>query len=342
MELIKKENHFQMLSKSVKEVDTETWKGLVIEWYASTKDKDRYWDIVEPSAFEKAMNVYALNPILLLQHDADKPIGKVDAFTIDWNGLYIRAIVSEDTDWVMSKIKNWILKWFSIWFRILDYEIEYKEDDEWNIIDRTNYIKELELLEISLVSIPANPYALRKSINDCFSSKSVEMPEEKIKTPVEETEEVVEEEKKDEEVVENEEEINSEDDTTTEEKAVEETEITPNENEEAEKTDEKPATDENETNLTEEKSFEVVRKEFSEQLEKKDVEIKAYAKKVDDLDSKLSETIKVLSSVVNAVKSIHDTVEKTVVQNSYQFQWPIVKDEAKDEIEKAVQFMKKQ
>jgi hypothetical protein len=29
------------------------------------------------------MKTYALNPILLLQHDADKPIGKVEAFTID-------------------------------------------------------------------------------------------------------------------------------------------------------------------------------------------------------------------------------------------------------------------
>ncbi len=335
MELIKKENHFQMLSKSVKEIDTETWKWLEIEWYASTKDKDRYWDIVEPNAFEKAMQTYALNPILLLQHDADKPIGKVESFTIDWNWLYIKAIVTEDIDWVMNKLKNGILKWFSIWYRLLDYEMNYTEDDEWNITDSTCVIKELELLEISLVSIPANPYALRKSIGDCFSSKSIEMnEEEKKETPVEE--------KNEEEVVENEEKINSEGDTTGEEKAVEKTEISDEANEEAEKTDEKPATDENETNLTEEKSFEVVRKEFSEKLEQKDVEIKAYAKKVDDLDSKLSETIKVLSSVVNAVKSIHDTVEKTVVQNSYQFQWPIVKDSAKDEIEKAVQFMKKQ
>ena len=45
-----------MLSKSVKEIDTETWKWLEIEWYASTKDKDRYGDIVKPEAFEKAMN----------------------------------------------------------------------------------------------------------------------------------------------------------------------------------------------------------------------------------------------------------------------------------------------
>ena len=340
MELIKKENHFQILSKSVKEVDTATWKWLEIEWYASTKDKDRYGDVVEPTAFEKAMKEYSLNPILLLQHDADKPIWTINSFSIDWNWLYIKATVTEDTDGVMSKIKNNVLKWFSIGYRLKDWEINYTEDDEWNVIDSTNIIKDLDLLEISLVSIPANAYCLRKSIDDCFSSKKDIMPEEKIETPVEETEEVVEEEKKDEEVVENEGEINSEDDTTVEEKADEQSEITPNENEEAEKVDEKPTTEENETNLPEEKSFEVMRKEISDEIEQKNFEIKAFAKKVDDLEWKLSETVKVLSSVVNAVKGLHDTMEKTIVEDSFKYNWPIVQDKAADEIEKAVKLIK--
>lgn len=375
MELIKKENHFQMLSKSVKEVETETGKWLVIEWYASTKDKDRYGDIVQPEAFEKAMNTYALNPILLLQHDADKPIGKVDSFAIDWNGLYIKAIVTEDTDWVMNKIKNGVLKWFSIWYRLLDYEMNYTEDDEWNITDCTCIIKELELLEISLVSIPANPYALRKSIDDCFSSKSMEMPEEeKIETPVEEekveeavdeneqkenndTDEAVsewedkieeevpneevetkemseEEHEKDEEN--NEEEIDGEDDTS--DNADEQSEISDEKDEEAEKSDEKPDTEVKET--PEEKSFEVIRKEFKEELKSKDAEIKAFAEKADNLEKKLSETIAVLWNVVEAMKWMHDTLQKTVVENSFQYNWPIVKDKSADAIEKAVRTMK--
>ena len=353
MELIKKENHFQMLSKSVKEVDTETWKWLIIEWYASTKDKDRYGDIVQPEAFEKAMNTYALNPILLLQHDADKPIGKVDAFTIDWNGLYIKAIVTEDTDWVMNKIKNGVLKWFSIWYRLLDYEMNYTEDDEWNITDCTCIIKELELLEISLVSIPANPYALRKSIGDCFNSKSTEMPEEeKIETPETEEEKVVEEETPvEEEVVEEKEaevetaEIPNEEAETeemseedNENNADEQSEISDEADEEAEKSDEKPDTEMKET--PEEKSFDLIRKEFKEEIKSKDAEIKAFAKRQDDLEKKLSETVAVLWSVVEAMKWMHDTINKTVVENSYQFNWPIVKDKSADEIEKAVRIMK--
>jgi len=358
MELIKKENHFQMLSKSVKEIDTETGKWLVIEWYASTKDKDRYGDIVQPEAFEKAMKTYALNPILLLQHDADKPIWKVEAFTIDWNGLYIKAIVTEDTDWVMNKLKNWVLKWFSIWYRLLDYETNYTEDDEWNITDCTNYIKELELLEISLVSIPANPYALRKSIGDCFSSKSMEMPEEeKIETPVEEetVEETVDENEKKES--DNSWEAVSEEEDKTEEtpneeaeqkeiceeesenkEADEQSEISDEADEEAEKSDEKPDTEVKKT--PEEKSFELIRKEFKEEIKSKDAEIKAFAKKTEDLEKKLSETVSVLWNVVEAMKGMHETLHKTVVENSYQYNWPIVKDKSADAIEKAVRTMK--
>ena len=138
MELIKKENHFQILSKSVKEVEVSTWKWFEIEWYASTKDKDRYWDIVEPTAFKKAMKQYSQNPIILLQHNPDKPIWKVNEFSIDNNGLYIKALITEDTDGVFSKIQNNILKWFSIWFCLKDFELEEQED--WNYV---NVIKDL-------------------------------------------------------------------------------------------------------------------------------------------------------------------------------------------------------
>lgn len=348
VELIKKENHFQMLSKSVKEIDTETGKWLEIEWYASTKDKDRYGDIVQPEAFEKAMKTYALNPILLLQHDADKPIWKVEAFTIDWNGLYIKAVVTEDIDWVMNKLKNGVLKWFSIWYRLLDYEVNYTEDDEWNITDYTNIIKELELLEISLVSIPANPYALRKSIDDCFSSKSMEMPEEeKTETPeIEEKEEAVEEateeEVKEEENTEtpNEEAEQKEicEEESENKEADEQSEISDEADEEAEKSDEKPDTEMKET--PEEKSFELIRKEFKEEIKSKDAEIKAYAEKTNNLEKKLSETITVLWNVVEAMKWMHDTLQKTVVENSFQYNWPIVKDKSADAIEKAVKTMK--
>lgn len=49
-------------------------------------------------------------------------------------------------------------------------------------------IKELELLEISVVTIPANPYTLMKSIDDLFKKSLEGMTPESTETDPEETE----------------------------------------------------------------------------------------------------------------------------------------------------------
>jgi hypothetical protein len=97
-----------------------------------------------------------------------------------------------------------------------------------------------------------------------------------------------EEHEKDEEN--NEEKIDGEDDTS--DNADEQSEISDEADEEAEKSDEKPDTEMKET--PEEKSFELIRKEFKEEIKSKDAEIKAYAEKTNNLEKKLSETITVL------------------------------------------------
>ena len=216
--LIKDKEFFQIVcdKKSVKEITDGENKAYEIEWYASTKDKDRMNDIVEPTAFENTLKQYMTNPIVLLQHDMDKPIWNVIEASIDDKGLFIKAKITEDTDGVFSKLKNWVLRTFSIWYRVKDFETMENEDAEWNYVF-TNVIKELELFEISLVSVPANPFALVKSFDSCFKA------EEEIETAEEPKEEEAVEEKEDlqEEVVEewkeeenNEEETNSDDGIT--------------------------------------------------------------------------------------------------------------------------------
>ena len=173
--LIKDKEFFQIVcdKKSVKEITDGENKAYEIEWYASTKDKDRMNDIVEPTAFENTLKQYMTNPIVLLQHDMDKPIWNVTEASIDDKGLFIKAKITEDTDGVFSKLKNWVLRTFSIWYRVKDYETMENEDAEWNYIF-TNVIKELELFEISLVSVPANPFALVKSFDSCFKAEEDE------------------------------------------------------------------------------------------------------------------------------------------------------------------------
>ncbi len=198
IKLKKDSDFFQMKAKSVREI--ENW--IEIEGYASTKDKDRGKDVVEPTAFKSAIAGYMENPIVLLQHNQDKPIGVVKEATIDDKGLYIKANITEDTDGVFSKLKNGVMRAFSIGYRIKDYEIVEEKDSQGFTVDYHQTIKDLELYEISLVSIPMNPYALSKSIDGCFekeeevlNNNTIEMEENKVEETVEtETVETVEEE----------------------------------------------------------------------------------------------------------------------------------------------------
>lgn len=212
--LVKEKWYFQSLreTKSVKELDD--W-AVEISWYASTKDKDRWWDIVEPKAFQSALERYMTNPIVLLQHKTDKPIWIVEKADIDDNWLYIKAKISQNTDWVIDLIKNWVLRAFSIWYSVKDYETDVKELDDWSY-DMTYIIKDLELYEISVVSIPMNPYALSKSIEDMFEVEEVKEAE------TEEADESVEAETVEEEVVEEATEETTEEAETVEEEKVEE------------------------------------------------------------------------------------------------------------------------
>ena len=252
--LVKDKWYFQSLreTKSVKELDD--W-AVEISWYASTKDKDRWWDVVEPKAFASALERYMTNPIVLLQHKTDKPIGVVEEADIDDNWLYIKAKISQNTDWVVDLIKNWVLRAFSIWYSVKDYETDVRELADWTY-DMTNIIKDLELYEISVVSIPMNPYALSKSIEDLL-----------------EVEETVEEKK--EEVVESEKVESSENDETAETESTEESENAEDEKKEEETTDDNWAESEKSeekeaewTNIqSEEKSAEIESSEKEESEE---------------------------------------------------------------------------
>jgi HK97 family phage prohead protease/HK97 family phage major capsid protein len=139
-------------------------KSLKIAGYANTSDKDRTGDVVLPQAWSKGVENFRRNPILLYQHDHGKPIGKIHNITVDKKGIFVEASVSEAAEkqhGVKTLIKDGILKSFSVGFRIKDADFDKKTD--------TFLIKDLELLEISVVSVPANQnslFSIRKSFED--------------------------------------------------------------------------------------------------------------------------------------------------------------------------------
>lgn len=171
---MKKSFFFQL---SFKAVGNEGDNGnVVIEGFASTPDIDRYNDIVEPTAFTAALELYQKNPVVLRSHDMDKPIGRVTSATITDKGLFVRAeIMDEQTK---TEIKDGRMNAMSIGYCPLETVFQHKDgkpfdplkDSLWDE-DIVRVIKKLDLVEISIVSTPANGYALfsvAKSVKNFF------------------------------------------------------------------------------------------------------------------------------------------------------------------------------
>lgn len=168
---IQKKMSFQV---EIKEDDIATEEtSLVVTGMASTPDIDRYDDIVHPMAFAKSLEQYLKNPQVLLQHNHDKPIGVTEEATIGvTEGLKVKCRISINEDNVFDKIKNGVMRAFSIGFMVKAYQwqtIEWKE---------IRVITELDLIEISVVAVPANPkclFTMEKSLKSLFiESKSAE------------------------------------------------------------------------------------------------------------------------------------------------------------------------
>ena len=142
-------------------VDIKSANGkLRIKGYANTVDKDRVGDVVLPAAFKKSIDTYMDNPVLLYQHNWDAIIGKVINYEINDKGLYIEAEISDADDCkdVRTKIREKTLRTLSIGFN--------EVDATYNESTKTKIIKELDLLEISVVTIPANTQAKFEPVED--------------------------------------------------------------------------------------------------------------------------------------------------------------------------------
>ena len=138
---------------TVKELPTadEKIESIFIEGYASTNDIDRAGDVVPTSVWEKGLENYLKNPIILSQHDHDDPIGRMVEHKIDSKGLWIKARISAAAE-CFNLVKDGVLTAFSIGFRILDAE--------YNAAAEVFLIKAVELTEISVVSVPCNQNTL--------------------------------------------------------------------------------------------------------------------------------------------------------------------------------------
>lgn len=145
----------------VKEADPEK-QDLVIEGYANTTTKDRVGDVILEEAWNKGgIENYKKNPIILGYHDYKNPIGVATTITTDSKGLKITAKISKAAGNIIELIKDNILKSFSVGFRV--------KDADYDPVTDIFVIKDLELYEISVVSVPANAdsiFSVKKSFEN--------------------------------------------------------------------------------------------------------------------------------------------------------------------------------
>lgn len=116
---------------------------------------DSYGDIVKPGAFANSLAKHkreGTKPLLLWQHNPDEPIGVWDEMAEDGTGLYgkgrlLKGVRRAEEAHIL--LKNGAFRGISIGYREVDAKPNGKGKD----------LHEVDLLEASLVSFPANKRA---------------------------------------------------------------------------------------------------------------------------------------------------------------------------------------
>jgi len=128
------------IQQTVTENDIAKIGGWAVRFYL----QNRNGYVFTPESFtDKSFEEFMLNPIMLFNHNEDKPIGRVTNIEIRDDGLWVDAEITDKE--IAEKIKNKTLNTMSI--------------HGFANIDSEGNIKNFKLLEISVVSIPADPYA---------------------------------------------------------------------------------------------------------------------------------------------------------------------------------------
>jgi HK97 family phage prohead protease len=156
--------------------DSEAAAGL--PWTLSTFDLDRFGERIDPAGWDYKR--YRDNPVVEWAHRYDIPaIGRIESLTADDTGLHgVVVFNGKDYDpfgWgIGERVKAGVIRAGSVGFRVMEIEIPSKE----NSTDGTTLIfRKQELLEFSICNVPANPWALAKTIaegktetkqNSCF------------------------------------------------------------------------------------------------------------------------------------------------------------------------------
>jgi len=144
----------------VKQVNDEE---RIIDAMASVAVVDRQGDLVLPNAFEKRMDRFRKNPVILLAHDYEQlPIGRSLEEKVVENGLQIKVqfAPTEEGIKLYGLYKDGFMRGFSIGYIPLEWRNPTAEEVQKYGPELQRVLTQVELLEISAVPVPANHAAL--------------------------------------------------------------------------------------------------------------------------------------------------------------------------------------
>jgi len=143
--------------------DVEAVEGF--PWTLSTFDLDRFAERIDPQGWD--FKRYMANPVVEWAHRFDIPaIGKIEGLAVDDEGLHGVVFFNDKSfdafGWsIGQRVKAGVIRAGSVGFRPVEIEIPSKNDSK----DGTTLIfRKQELLEFSICNVPANPFALAKTV----------------------------------------------------------------------------------------------------------------------------------------------------------------------------------
>lgn len=135
-------------------------------------NKDWGGDVVLPGAFKRTLAEHKSEgtlPSMFWMHDAGRVPGKWTEMREDGKGLYVRGVLAE-TDLgneIHTLLKMDAVSGMSIGY--LTREADYEQDG-------TRLIKDVDLLEVSVVSLPMNPKAQITMVKSRLSARGEYVP----------------------------------------------------------------------------------------------------------------------------------------------------------------------
>lgn len=142
-------------------------KGLFSGYAAIFGNKDLGGDIIQPGAFTKSLDEMrkkgGVSVPVLWQHNRDEPIGICESCDEDKKGLRVRARLNLNVQRgrdAYEHLKFGSVKGMSIGYVTRQHDMDYQ--------NQARLLKEVDLMEWSLVTIPMNPVATVESFKSLF------------------------------------------------------------------------------------------------------------------------------------------------------------------------------